>query len=249
MRKDYYSYGYAREFSISSRERIHKVLDMVKKDAPAKRILDVGCGNGSISILLKEAAKAEEIFGIELSPEGAKEALRRGVNVTVFDLEELKEKKFPYPDSYFDLIFCGDIIEHIFEPSFLLREVSRVLKESGSCIITTPNLASWYNRLFILLGYQPYGTACSLIFSSAGKAFSGMVAGWGGEHIRVMTLKAFKDLIKAHGFQICELYGCYGIPPENTLISRIAGNIDRFMSKLSPALATWLVARIRKNVS
>jgi len=64
-----------------------------------------------------------------------------------------------------------------------------------------------------------------------------------------MTLKAFKDIIKAHGFRICELYGCCGIPLENTLKARIAESIDRFMSKLFPALATWLVARIRKNVS
>jgi len=179
-RRNYYLNGYAKGFSISSRERIHKVLDMVK-DTHVERLLDIGCGDGSISIILKNATKAKEAFGIELSPDGARKALQRGVNVTVFDLEELKEKKLPYPDGYFDLIFCGDIIEHIFEPSFLLREVSRVLKESGSCIITTPNLASWYNRLFILLGYQPYGTACSLRFSSAGKAFSGMVpASWGG---------------------------------------------------------------------
>jgi len=70
-----------------------------------------------------------------------------------------------------------------------------------------------------------------------------------GKHIRVMTLKAFKDLIKANGFRICKLYGCCSIPPENTLKARITESIDRFMSKLSPALATWLVARIRKNVS
>jgi len=111
------------------------------KDTHVERLLDVGCGDGSISIILKNATKAKELFGIELSPEGTRKALQRGVNVTVFDLEELKEKKLPYPDSYFDLIFCGDIIEHIFEPSFLLREISRVLKESGSCIITMPNFS------------------------------------------------------------------------------------------------------------
>jgi len=247
-RMDYYFREYARGFSVSSRERILKVLDMVK-DTPIERLLDIGCGDGSISVLLKEVAQAKEVYGIELSPNGAKKASQKGVNVIVFDLEELNKKRLPYPDSYFDLIFCGDIIEHIFEPSFLLKEIWRVLKKSGSCIVTTPNLASWYNRLFLLLGYQPYGTACSLRFSSAGKAFSGIVASWGGKHIRVMTLKAFKDLIKAHGFRICELYGCCGIPPENTLKTRIVENIDRFISKLSPALATWLIVKIRKNVS
>jgi methionine biosynthesis protein MetW len=175
---DYYFREYARGFSVSSRERILKVLDMVK-DTPIERLLDIGCGDGSISVLLKEVAQAKEVYGIELSPNGAKKASQKGVNVIVFDLEELNKKRLPYPDSYFDLIFCGDIIEHIFEPSFLLKEIWRVLKKSGSCIVTTPNLASWYNRLFLLLGYQPYGTACSLRFSSAGKAFSGMVAGWG----------------------------------------------------------------------
>lgn len=178
VREDYYLHHYAKGIPTSSRARIVKVLEMAREStSTVEKLLDVGCGDGTVSVMLKHVTGAKEVYGIEISSEAAKLAEEKGVKVIVLDLER---QGIPLPNDTFDLIYCGDIIEHIFEPLDLLKNLWRVLRKDGTCIITTPNLASWYNRVFLLLGYQPYGTACSLKISSAGKAFSGIVSNWGG---------------------------------------------------------------------
>lgn len=57
-----------------------------------------------------------------------------------------------------------DVIEHLFDIDRLLFEVKRMLKPGGIAVITTSNLASWYNRLSLLFGWQPFWTEVSTKF-------------------------------------------------------------------------------------
>ena len=75
---------------------------------------------------------------------------------------------------------------------------------SGLCVITTPNLASWYNRIALLLGYQPYYTEVSSKYKIGHFIHSSDdVAG----HIRNFTYRSFLQLIKMHSFDIVEIHG------------------------------------------
>lgn len=49
-----------------------------------------------------------------------------------------------------------------FDPDHMLDELYRVLKPKGICILITPNLAAWFNRFALPLGYQPGGLDASL---------------------------------------------------------------------------------------
>lgn len=68
---------------------------------------------------------------------------------------DLDAEPIPFEDNYFDLVFCCDIIEHTLYPENLLKEMRRVLKEKGDLIAVVPNIASWLNRILILLGFFP----------------------------------------------------------------------------------------------
>ena len=70
-----------------------------------------------------------------------------------FDAER---DRFPYEDQSFDTVVCGELIEHLFQdPMHLMSEINRILKPSGSVVLTTPNIASLRGISAILQGYHP----------------------------------------------------------------------------------------------
>ena len=65
----------------------------------------------------------------------------------------IRVAEYSYKDETFDLVLLLDVIEYLFDTDRLLFEVKRGLKPGGIAVISTPNLASWYNRLFLLFGW------------------------------------------------------------------------------------------------
>jgi 2-polyprenyl-3-methyl-5-hydroxy-6-metoxy-1,4-benzoquinol methylase len=60
----------------------------------------------------------------------------------------------PYSDNSFDAVVCLEVIEHLENPRHFVREIARILKGNGRCLITTPNQISLYSRLYLLLRGQ-----------------------------------------------------------------------------------------------
>jgi len=120
------------------------------------RVLDVGCGQGSDLLNIKSTLETKninsELHGIEVYEEYKKYAEARGITVASINLEI---EAFPYEDSYFDLIVVNQVMEHVKEFFWIASEMNRVLKPGGLLIVGVPNLASWHNRLLLLLGRQP----------------------------------------------------------------------------------------------
>jgi SAM-dependent methyltransferase len=95
------------------------------------RVLDAGCGSGRT---LQELARFGEVTGVELDPDAADLARRRGHGeVRVGRLEEL-----PWEDDSFDLITCLDVIEHTPDDRATLRELLRVARPGGFLLVTVP---------------------------------------------------------------------------------------------------------------
>ena len=163
-----------------------------------KTILDIGCGNGSFCVLLKNSLADLQLCGIDVSEEAIRIAKSRGICAYQLNVDT---DSFPFENEYFDGIFCGELIEHLYDPDHLLDEIYRVLKNEGICVLTTPNLASWYNRIFLLLGYQPLFTEVSRRHE-VGYPFPFFSKEGRGGHIRVFTFKALRELVIIHKFKI-----------------------------------------------
>lgn len=73
------------------------------------KLLDVGCGNGSLTIFVAEALGIKEIYGIDTNEAALSEARKRGIKTLKLDVQE----KFPFPTIYFDVIMFFDVIEHL----------------------------------------------------------------------------------------------------------------------------------------
>jgi SAM-dependent methyltransferase len=83
--------------------------------------LDIGCADG----LLKSLG-LPGVIGLDI---------RRGPNVTIL----ASAVYLPFRDDSFQLVFAGEVIEHLLEPAVALRDWVRVLKEGGRIVISTPN--------------------------------------------------------------------------------------------------------------
>lgn len=240
IKNEFYDKGYYA--GLAAEPRFRKVLQIAAK-LGGKDFLDIGCGDGSYTLLLKEALKAEEAIGIEISPEAVGILKEKGIKAYQLDIDE---KDFPFEIDSFDTVYCGEIIEHLFNPDHLLEEVHRILKPNGKCIITTPNLAGWPNRTSLLLGYQPFATSVSPEHEGVGKLMlKGNEGQWG--HIRVFTIRALKELLKIHSFKIIQTTGCpVSITTSSSgLLTSSIKVIDRAMS-IFPSLSSRVIVVVEK---
>jgi SAM-dependent methyltransferase len=110
-----------------------------------KRVLDFGCGGGSLSLLCLENG-AESVTGVDLSTEGIERARRSSVNAhrVSFVLAEQVDR-IPLPDNSIDTIVCFDVMEHVMSYEAIMREWARVLAPGGCVLI-------WWSVWF-----HPYG--------------------------------------------------------------------------------------------
>lgn len=109
-------------------------------------LLDVGCGVGNIAVELQKYGF--EVFGIDFSSVAINQAHESGVNAKVCDVDR---EGIPFDNDYFDVIWAGDVIEHVYDPIFLLKEVFRTLKPKGVLLLTTPNVMTIKQRLIIAI--------------------------------------------------------------------------------------------------
>jgi SAM-dependent methyltransferase len=101
----------------------------------SRKFLEIGGGRG----YLQRAAAEEgwDTIGLEISPHGIKEAINRGLMVLPIILDELCNKYVPYL-KFFDVVVFFDFLEHVTDPSRILRMVHTVLKDDGYIILRIP---------------------------------------------------------------------------------------------------------------
>ncbi len=107
-----------------------------------RRLLDVGCGNGSFLVHMRQLGW--EVTGVEPDEEAVSAARKKfGLEAFHGSLEEAK-----FPDGHFDAITMNHVIEHVIDPEGLLKECCRVLRPGGKLVVVTPNIKSLGRRVF-----------------------------------------------------------------------------------------------------
>jgi 2-polyprenyl-3-methyl-5-hydroxy-6-metoxy-1,4-benzoquinol methylase len=116
-----------------------------------RRVLDVGCSSGYLARPL--VARGCTVVGIEQDPIAAEEARTVCAEVLVGDAETIE---LPFEAASFDVVLCGDLVEHLRDPERLLSRLRPLLRPDGRLVLTTPNVANWTNRLGLLFGRWRY---------------------------------------------------------------------------------------------
>ncbi len=126
------------------RPDLQRLYDWIE---PHSRVLDLGCGDGSLLAALK--AKHVKGYGVELDVDNVVACVSQGVEVVQADLEPgLAE----FGSRRFDTVILSQTLQAMRHTEGILTEMLRVGREA---IVTFPNFGFWQNRWSIALGRMP----------------------------------------------------------------------------------------------
>ncbi len=153
---------------------------------PGARVVDVGCSTGFFARHLVEE-KGCRVIGIERDARAAAEARKACERVYVGNLED--PTFLEAIDSQGDVIFFGDVLEHLGDPRPVLLRAHEWLTSGGFLICSVPNVAYWKIRFELLRGRFEYQDVGILDRT----------------HLRFYTRKSFERLIGEVGYRIVEV--------------------------------------------
>ncbi|HIH26256.1 class I SAM-dependent methyltransferase [Candidatus Woesearchaeota archaeon] len=201
------------------KSRMDAVVDMC---GSGKKILDIGCFTGYLMDRLKK--NNNDVFGVDISKNAVALAKKKGLRCYHGDIDN----GLRFNDKSFDIIVMGEIIEHIFDTDKVIKEISRMLKDNGEVIITTPNIACLNRRIRLFLGKNPY-IDIGVLNDDNKTTASG--------HIRYFTFHNLKILLERNGFKV----------NESTSDVILLKSLRSYrLSKLFPSLGWSIIMKARK---
>ncbi len=108
-------------------------------DGRPRRILDIGCSDGSLLVALGGDG---ETTGIELDDELAAAARTRIRTLIQGDALQATSDLCE-SGAEFDLVICADILEHLVSPELVMKNVAGMLAPDGQCVVSLPNVRFW----------------------------------------------------------------------------------------------------------
>jgi 2-polyprenyl-3-methyl-5-hydroxy-6-metoxy-1,4-benzoquinol methylase len=146
------------------------------------KILELGCGEGKTLLNAKHQGKASEVVGIDIiSP------MYSHAELDSYLQGDIDNMSIPYPDEYFDVLICADVLEHLVDPWQALHRVSKLLKKDGILVVSLPNARDYLMFVAVFL-------KGSFTYKSEGLFDRG--------HIRFFCKKDIIRLIEGAGLKI-----------------------------------------------
>lgn len=146
------------------------------------KVLDVGCSSGSFGAYLIDKRECK-VDGIELFEEDFKLSSKKLKKVWNLNVES---DSLEGVDSDYDVIYMGDVIEHLVDPANALSKLKKLLNKNGFLVFSVPNMANIMVRLHLLNGDFDY-TETGILDKT---------------HLHFYTLKELERVINEGGMEI-----------------------------------------------
>lgn len=109
------------------------------------KVLDVGCG----TMPYRSLYDVEDYVGLEIDSPQARSRNKAD--------DFYAGGRFPYADGDFDVVLCNQVLEHVFTPDALLREIARVLRPGGRLVLTVPFVWDEHEQPWDYARYSSFG--------------------------------------------------------------------------------------------
>lgn len=164
---------------------LQKILNKLKYK---NKLLDIGCGNGSLTKVLSKNFKST--FAIDTSKSAIYFAKKNNLKKVTFKVGTLQLHNKKFTRSTFDTITAIEVIEHVYSPDQFLKDIKRIMNNKTNLIISTPFHGYFKNLLISILGkfddhFNPL---------------------WEHGHIKFWSINTFMQLLSRNGFEIKEIY-------------------------------------------
>jgi SAM-dependent methyltransferase len=215
-----------------ARRQARMLASTLRDVVPPACIVDIGCGDGKAASVALAVNPGHRLVGIDWSVDALRQAKARGLTSVRAAVDGIS---LPLLTGTADVVIMSELIEHVVDTDSALDEAWRVLKPGGSLLLSTPNLAAWYNRCLLAFGVQPVFSEVSLrgVFGRPGTVVAG--------HLRIFTRRSLTGLLRARGFGSIEVSGApyHDVP-------RPLRPLDRVFCRW-PSAASIILVRARKT--
>ena len=175
----------------------HSHSQIVRRIPRYAQVLELGCGDGSMSRLIRERCEGH-IIGIDHNPDIVWQAQRYCDYVFTEDLDD-PHSLDALEGEKFDAITLVDVLEHLQRPEDLLRRLKPLLLDEGQILISIPNIAHASVRLELLNGHFDYEKAGIL----------------DSTHLKFFTAESVQALLVEAGYAVHDLdYTWHDLPDE-----------------------------------
>jgi len=228
MIEEYYNSFYQKLAEIDEKgNNFNKVKKILPKLKGNEKILDIGCGYGSVSEELIK--KGFEVTGIEINDKAIEKLKQKGFKVLKRDINKALNINYKY-----DVVMILDVLEHVFDPLFLLNEAKKVVNSGGFLIITVPLYFDFLDRIKIFFT----GNIISLDNLCYGKDIYKQFKTYNYDHIRFFRPKDVLEMEEILGLELDKLeYVPTSYQGKNFLIKLLVRLIsNKYTVKLRPEL-------------
>jgi len=135
----------------------HDLFALVPK-VPNGRMLEIGAAEGAMLVALKKSGKAREVVGVELV--ALPGTSQNNTLIDRFIVADIEERSLDLERETFDVVICGDVLEHLRDPWAAIQYLSTFLRHGGTFVVSLPNILYWRAFGRIVTGdfrYAPSG--------------------------------------------------------------------------------------------
>lgn len=189
---------------------------------PHQRVLEIGAGGGDTLLAIKKSGLAREVYGIELF--ALRDTHQKNPEIDKMIIADIEKDEIDFPANFFDVIICGDVLEHLVDPWVVMQKINLWTKPGGAFISSIPNIRelSAFTKIYILGDFQ-YNPAGGILDKT---------------HLRFFCKKNIQQLIESGQFQIENMYPTFNF----TGLFEKGVNIRRLCNLLTAGIFSQFLA-------